>query len=148
MYQGFVLQIRMSIHTKKKHIRVLVSIWCISFGLQIEMSVHSKKIPYTRVHWNVCPCLKENMQVNCVYQFWPALWHTKKKPYVSSYVNDGMSIHTKKKSILIKKRMCTISKKISNDQELIQSDPTSCPQNQKGNNQIHKLTAVYERHSR
>ena len=26
------------------------------------------------------------------------------------------------------------SKKISNDQELIQSDPTSCPINQKGNN--------------
>ena len=26
------------------------------------------------------------------------------------------------------------SKKISNDQELIQSDPTSCPQNQTGNN--------------
>ena len=26
------------------------------------------------------------------------------------------------------------SKKTSNDQELIQSDPTSCPQNQKGNN--------------
>ena len=26
------------------------------------------------------------------------------------------------------------SKKINNDQELIQSDPTSCPQNQKGNN--------------
>ena len=38
------------------------------------------------------------------------------------------------------------SKKISNDQE--QSDPISCPQNQKGNNKIHKLTAVYERHSR
>ena len=36
-------------------------------------------------------------------------------------------------------RMTTVkfykqSKKISNDQELIQSDPTSCPQNQKGNN--------------
>ena len=28
----------------------------------------------------------------------------------------------------------TQSKMISNDQELIQSDPTSCPQNQKGNN--------------
>ena len=28
----------------------------------------------------------------------------------------------------------TQSKKISNDQELIQSDPISCPQNQKGNN--------------
>ena len=40
------------------------------------------------------------------------------------------------------------SKKISNDQELIQSDPISCPQNQKGNNHIHKLTAVYERDSR
>ena len=26
------------------------------------------------------------------------------------------------------------SKRISNDQELTQSDPTSCPQNQKGNN--------------
>ena len=26
------------------------------------------------------------------------------------------------------------SKKISNDQELLQSDPISCPQNQKGNN--------------
>ena len=30
--------------------------------------------------------------------------------------------------------MCLKSKKISNDQELIQSDPISCPQNQKGNN--------------
>ena len=39
------------------------------------------------------------------------------------------------------------SKMISNDQELIQSDPTSCPQNQKGKNLIHKLTAVYERYS-
>ena len=29
---------------------------------------------------------------------------------------------------------CKKSKKISNDQELIQSDPKSCPQNQKGNN--------------
>ena len=37
------------------------------------------------------------------------------------------------------KELCSIagiqkSKKISNDQELIQSDPISCPQNQKGNN--------------
>ena len=30
------------------------------------------------------------------------------------------------------------SKKISNDQELIQSDPTFCPQNPKGNNLMHK----------
>ena len=40
------------------------------------------------------------------------------------------------------------SKKISNDKELIQSNHISCPQNQKGNNLIHKLTAVYERHAR
>ena len=31
-------------------------------------------------------------------------------------------------------RTSLISKKMSNDQELIQSDPISCPQNQKGNN--------------
>ena len=29
---------------------------------------------------------------------------------------------------------CISSKKINNDQELIQSNPTSCPQNQKRNN--------------
>ena len=33
-----------------------------------------------------------------------------------------------------KRDRVTQSKKISNDQELIQSDPISCPQNQKGNN--------------
>ena len=32
------------------------------------------------------------------------------------------------------RRDIKLSIKISNDQELIQSDPTSCPQNQKGNN--------------
>ena len=37
-------------------------------------------------------------------------------------------LHKMSKSMHIK------SKKISNDQELIQSDPTSCPQNQTGNN--------------
>ena len=38
------------------------------------------------------------------------------------------------KSKLSLRILSTQSKKISNDQELIQSDPTSCPQNQKGNN--------------
>ena len=37
-------------------------------------------------------------------------------------------------SALDKIAMDVKSKKISNDQELIQSDPISCPQNQKGNN--------------
>ena len=41
-------------------------------------------------------------------------------------------------------RAMVLGKKISNDQELIKSNPTPCPQTQKGNNQIHKLTAVYE----
>ena len=36
------------------------------------------------------------------------------------------------------------SKKISIDQELTQSDPISCPQNQRRKKWIHKLTAVYE----
>ena len=31
------------------------------------------------------------------------------------------------------------SKMISNELEPIQSDPTSCPQNRKGNNKIHKV---------
>ena len=35
---------------------------------------------------------------------------------------------------------------ISNDQELIQSDPTPRPQNKQGNNWTHKSTAVHERH--
>ena len=35
------------------------------------------------------------------------------------------------------------SKKISNDQELIQSDPTSCPQNQKGNNYTLSLVCIW-----
>ena len=36
---------------------------------------------------------------------------------------------------IVKKQQAIFqSKKTSNDQELIQSEPTSCPQNQKGNN--------------
>ena len=37
-------------------------------------------------------------------------------------------------SVLDEKPYIEQSKKISNDQELIQTDPTSCPQNQKANN--------------
>ena len=44
----------------------------------------------------------------------------------------------------IKDVMNMLSKKISNDQELIQSDPTPRPQNQKGNNQTHKPTAAHD----
>ena len=49
-----------------------------------------------------------------------------------------MSIYTKTRASLCPQHLLAPkygqSKKISNDQELIHSDPTSCPQNQKGNN--------------
>ena len=45
-----------------------------------------------------------------------------------------LNIHGCIKSKETKQKPQQWSKKISNDQELIQSDPTSCPQNQKGNN--------------
>ena len=48
-----------------------------------------------------------------------------------TYVNFSVSVN----KVSLKKEACTKSKIIiSNDQELIQSDPTSCSQNQKGNN--------------
>ena len=50
--------------------------------------------------------------------------------------------------MIIKSKKISNAKSCNNDQEPIQSDPTSCPQNQKENNKIHKLTAVYKRHPR
>ena len=51
---------------------------------------------------------------------------------------NGISLHSLGfelfKKVLLVALGIWVSKKISNDQELIQSDPTSCPQNQKGNN--------------
>ena len=49
---------------------------------------------------------------------------------------EGRSRNTRKilKSYSKVYKLVSQSKKISNDQELIQSDPISCPQNQKGNN--------------
>ena len=62
---------------------------------------------------------------------------------VQSYMPDyswnvAFSIHTCIVKILFHPRHVNVvplrNKKVSNDQELIQSDPTSCPENQKGNN--------------
>ena len=48
---------------------------------------------------------------------------------VKMYLRDGQM------SFVIGRGFAEVqSKKISDDQELIQSDPTSCPQNQKGKN--------------
>ena len=53
-------------------------------------------------------------------------------------VQDDMGRHVAKRSsdlpAALRHGRTRQSKKLSNDQELIQSDPTSCPQNQKGNN--------------
>ena len=46
----------------------------------------------------------------------------------------GVAVYMWELSNAGKNRKHLDSKKISNDQELIQSDPISCPQNQKGNN--------------
>ena len=53
----------------------------------------------------------------------------------SSFPADGhkASLNKVDENAMIRNRY-NRSKKISNNQELIQSDPTSCPQNQKGNN--------------
>ena len=66
------------------------------------------------------------------------------KMYLRLHVTYIIIIKTKKHFRILHIK----SKKISNDQELIQLDPISCPQNQKGKDEILKLTAVYERHTR
>ena len=58
---------------------------------------------------------------------------SKKKPY-RAYVVMLLYSTVNKSSMSMSSRRTLESKKISNDQELMQSDPTSCPQNQKGNN--------------
>ena len=66
--------------------------------------------------------------------------HVRNRSY--TYIGISKKSHSKAESILnwlkkstkYKNLQHLWSKKISNDQELIQSDPTSCPQNQKGNN--------------
>ena len=56
---------------------------------------------------------------------WPDRLHWHRSPSLNT-CSTALQIH--RYSVMI------LSKKISNDQELIQSDPISCPQNQKGNN--------------
>ena len=59
---------------------------------------------------------------------------------IESVVTKTESVHTKIDSVMTKTESMPMrkinvngqSKKISNDQELIQSDPISCPQNKKG----------------
>ena len=68
--------------------------------------------------------------------------HVDKAVYANN--NTRTILFTVQKDYKVKKN----KKKLTNDQELIQSDPIPCPPNQKGKNKLHKLTAVYERHAR
>ena len=55
--------------------------------------------------------------------------------YIIRHGSDIITEYVNKEYLLTETYAHTnYSKKISNDQELIQSDPTSCPQTQKGNN--------------
>ena len=53
---------------------------------------------------------------------------------MNKIIEENGDEYTNTKDVLNCQKRFYQSKKISNDQELIQSDPTSCPQNQKGNN--------------
>ena len=57
---------------------------------------------------------------------------TKHKEHKDKLIEDINNIPDQRNTDLSVKLL--LSKKISNDQEPTQSDPTSCPQNQKGNN--------------
>ena len=69
------------------------------------------------------------VQRSAEFQMTSFLAEAELRKFKSQYIvrNCGTSSH---RLFCVRKQ----SKKISNDQELIQSDPTSCPQNQKGNN--------------
>ena len=69
-------------------------------------------------------------------QEWQALPSALIQQYVNTTANYGGYKNTMRPHSLLSKRCWDHqqSKKIRNDQELIQSDPISCPQNQKGNN--------------
>ena len=53
---------------------------------------------------------------------------------MNKIIEENGDEYTNTKDVLNCQKRFYQSKKISNDQELIQSDPISCPQNQKGNN--------------
>ena len=93
----------------------------MSSGDEIEMETETSRkrkggsigdSPPSLKRQNSCPNIKESSLASAVFE--------------AKYVNVG--------DIIVKSFQDTKSKKISNDQELIQSDPISCPQNQKGNN--------------
>ena len=81
-------------------------------------------------------CVKKR-QDRLPTMYWLPKLH--KRPYKARFIANSSSCTTTElskalTSCLIAFKSHVISKKISNDQELIQSDPISCPQNQKVNN--------------
>ena len=81
--------------------------------------------------------VKKHMQTSCnpnvkTFTFQRAHAHLTLAPFPQSILHSFQSSLTSNQNVWY--FIYSQSKKISNDQELIQSDPTSCPQNQKGNN--------------
>ena len=86
--------------------------------------------------------LTVKLNINTAESAWtwrPGTWgHSQKEPKLNRphfVINDIFQQSSKPYTCTYAGMMtCMYSKKISNNQELIQSDPISCPQNQKGNN--------------
>ena len=77
------------------------------------------------------PVTKSSQTVREQNQMFDYRAHSESEPSVSV---DFLRVVQLLTTLLKKQKKNMLNKKISNDQELIQSDPTSCPQNQNGNN--------------
>ena len=62
------------------------------------------------------------------------IWRSAKPRPMINVILHFLELHLFNINVSAKFYQNILSKRISNDQELIQSNPTSCPQNQKGNN--------------
>ena len=92
--------------------------------------------------WSDCQCQQFSILSNVMWkpvfggcdQEWRKPACSASYPYLLNEKFKGSSLSEAEQSDLSLSWSQPQSKKISNDQELIQSDPISCPQNQKGNN--------------
>ena len=106
-----------------------------SLGKKKYLCVSAFRLKKTRYDWSEFYFVKIFYSVGDVRI--GKQWNNKKYWLHDQYYNttDRYEVQYKILSVVfIFKNIRDQSKKISNDQELIQSDPTSCPQNQKGNN--------------
>ena len=156
---GFFLKHDDSIYVPTDHIRWIASSFRISLSIKIVRIKPAVWGGYSHfASWRRYPKFKSGTRFcrsifRCKEVDIKLCWHPVKRIYYY-YCNTLFSgskviiiiiirflfcdynilIITKKTHLEFIMRYLFQSKKISNDQELIQSDPISCPQNQKGNN--------------